>query len=318
MAATASTIGDRLPQRPRWADMRDSSTESMAPPAAPCVDSQASYQCTMSQDSFDGGSSRADLHHKFLANANIGANNSFVGRGATSNWADASMSDAVGSGAAASAAPSSHLNAAAPAFVPTTLGGQGTHTPVSHDGPAMPSTVFLPTALPLVGGDGGLGDTEGAVEAAASKRRRMTGKRRRNSTLGDPAAAMGVTPSSAWPVATRRRMEGVEDGEAGDEEAGLPPATEEDWQRRGEKRRLAVATIKASADYTAFVQHRSTAAGKSFGVLAPGTPKAEDRSVSKRSWEAGVMRWRTSLRSWAAAAGVSASSLARKEIPPLD
>eukprot|EP00927_Polykrikos_kofoidii_P047662 TRINITY_DN41932_c0_g1_i1.p1 TRINITY_DN41932_c0_g1~~TRINITY_DN41932_c0_g1_i1.p1 ORF type:complete len:399 (+),score=79.17 TRINITY_DN41932_c0_g1_i1:99-1295(+) len=81
-------------------------------------------------------------------------------------------------------------------------------------------------------------------------------------------------------------------------------ATEEDWQRRAQKRRNAVAITKASPEYNAFLEVRGrgmdrvvhrTCSDTTFVPPAPQTPDPEDRSVSKRRWEEDVRRWRAGL-----------------------
>jgi len=73
----------------------------------------------------------------------------------------------------------------------------------------------------------------------------------------------------------------------------LPEASEEDWQRRLQKRHDIVAIIKETTEYQAFSAHR----GKPRRA-ALRTPSPNDRSVSKRQWEDKVQKWRTALRNW--------------------
>lgn len=71
----------------------------------------------------------------------------------------------------------------------------------------------------------------------------------------------------------------------------LPEASEEDWQRRLEKRHNIVAAIKDTPEYLFLAANRAGA--RSSGLR---TPRPNDRSVSKRQWEDQVHKWRTSLR----------------------
>ena len=66
---------------------------------------------------------------------------------------------------------------------------------------------------------------------------------------------------------------------------GLADASEEDWQRRQETRRAIVASIKDSPEYLALQ-----------ASCRPATPDPNDRTISKRSWETQVMRWRNALK----------------------
>lgn len=74
----------------------------------------------------------------------------------------------------------------------------------------------------------------------------------------------------------------------------LPPkASEEDWQRRLQKRHGIVALIKESPEYHAFAAHRN---GSRRTASMARTPSPNDRSISKRQWEEKVQKWRSALR----------------------
>jgi len=70
--------------------------------------------------------------------------------------------------------------------------------------------------------------------------------------------------------------------------SSLPEASEEDWQRRVQKRHAIVAHIKGTAEY------KSCSAMQR--ASRPITPDPYDRSVSKRQWEGIIVNWRNSLR----------------------
>lgn len=102
----------------------------------------------------------------------------------------------------------------------------------------------------------------------------------KNGAQNDTAEAVAVTAGVAARVAV------------------LPEATEEDWKRRVAKRHGAVASTKATPEYVAHSQRTlqdSSADGREFAAI-PRTPDAEDRGVSKRKWEEDVRRWRAALR----------------------
>mmetsp|Transcript_101038 Transcript_101038/g.184363 ORF Transcript_101038/g.184363 Transcript_101038/m.184363 type:complete len:239 (+) Transcript_101038:80-796(+) len=73
----------------------------------------------------------------------------------------------------------------------------------------------------------------------------------------------------------------------------LPEASEEDWQRRLQKRHNIVATVKETPEYQAFSAHRGATRRATLR-----TPSPNDKSVSKRQWEEKVHKWRTALRNW--------------------
>ena len=84
--------------------------------------------------------------------------------------------------------------------------------------------------------------------------------------------------------------------------------TEEDWQRRLQKRLNAVASTKATAEYAVYLELRArgelptahppgaAAGSENEGPPAPRTPVTNDRTISKRGWEDKVRQWRSSLR----------------------
>lgn len=75
----------------------------------------------------------------------------------------------------------------------------------------------------------------------------------------------------------------------------------DEWLRRNERRRSAVAAIKGKPEYEHMAGLRDTGALPSNEV--PLTPDPDDSTVSKRQWEASVMQWRATLRELAKAVG---------------
>lgn len=82
---------------------------------------------------------------------------------------------------------------------------------------------------------------------------------------------------------------GVPSLDASDEQKGamvyVSNECDEDWQRRLETRRAAVATIKATNEYQAFDRNRQP------------TPDPSNRKLSKRQWEDQMSQWRVAIRS---------------------
>ena len=95
----------------------------------------------------------------------------------------------------------------------------------------------------------------------------------------------------------RRRTE-VEVEVEGDEQAAEHHVrevsiTDEEWQKRNERRLQLVRGSKATLEY----QWMSDMCERGeLGTARPSTPDANDRQLSKRKWEKLVMRWRRSLR----------------------
>ena len=97
----------------------------------------------------------------------------------------------------------------------------------------------------------------------------------------------------------RRRRRIGEDAEQAAEhvrEVSLS-VTDEDWQRRHEKRLRVVDGTKSTLEYQRMSDKRERGE-LSLGTAAPSTPDANDRQVSKREWERLVMNWRMSLRQY--------------------
>eukprot|EP00928_Gymnodinium_smaydae_P016058 TRINITY_DN15989_c0_g1_i1.p1 TRINITY_DN15989_c0_g1~~TRINITY_DN15989_c0_g1_i1.p1 ORF type:complete len:336 (-),score=53.05 TRINITY_DN15989_c0_g1_i1:166-1173(-) len=326
------TLADRLPpNRARWADLRDSSTEDFAGsiPQAPCIDSQASYIQSMSQESLDGGS-RADLHKHFASSMTV---NTGADAAATSSAGPADVDAEQGK-------QRWEPNAAAPEFVPTLPGGVWPPGPRSSAsstaGEARQQTsvpgasgTFRHNGAPRRGPDepnwrSSEAEPGATQSAGATTRRRITRKRGRTAAeaaffaASASAIGPGLASGSTTPMGKRPR---AEDDEASGT-ASAPPATEEDWQRRAEKRRLAVATIKTTAEYQAYDSRRDVIAMRraadGTGMPAPVTPNPDDRSVSKRSWEAAVMKWRSALRHEAALAATDGTERLPQQVAAAD
>jgi hypothetical protein len=68
---------------------------------------------------------------------------------------------------------------------------------------------------------------------------------------------------------------------------------DDEWQRRFEKRKRIVDSIKTTREYGYMSDLRSRG---ELGSQAPSTPRAFDRSISKRKWEEGIKLWKDDLR----------------------
>jgi len=74
----------------------------------------------------------------------------------------------------------------------------------------------------------------------------------------------------------------------------MPPATDEEWETRIQKREKEVVTIKSLQSYRLYVEvfpHDKRSDGD------PKTPDPHDRTVSKRMWKWNVEKWRLQLKS---------------------
>jgi hypothetical protein len=81
--------------------------------------------------------------------------------------------------------------------------------------------------------------------------------------------------------------------------------SDDDWERRVDKRLSAVAITKNSAEYQTMI-HRHGSAQRSGITLSdlPETPQAADRTVSKRRWERQLQQWRAAIKQWCRIEGV--------------
>ena len=81
--------------------------------------------------------------------------------------------------------------------------------------------------------------------------------------------------------------------------------SDDDWERRVDKRLSAVAITKNSAEYQTMI-HRHRSAQRSGITLSdlPETPQAADRTVSKRRWETQLQQWRAAIKQWCRIEGV--------------
>eukprot|EP00929_Paragymnodinium_shiwhaense_P016110 TRINITY_DN12429_c0_g1_i1.p1 TRINITY_DN12429_c0_g1~~TRINITY_DN12429_c0_g1_i1.p1 ORF type:complete len:364 (+),score=68.91 TRINITY_DN12429_c0_g1_i1:71-1162(+) len=140
--------------------------------------------------------------------------------------------------------------------------------------------------------------TRGPVSAGPVR----SSKRPRSEAAGSDApsaasAAQGVTPGAASSAAAADSTEAS---------APLPPATEEEWERRIAKRQRAVKATKDTLEYASWGQGRVS--GDIPPVVIPRTPNFEDRTISKRKWEDEVRLWRAALRDRARALGEPTSA----------
>lgn len=272
MASRPRLLRDSLPRRrPAWADLRDSSSEFLEgspPPPAPVIDSQESYGRMGSMGSLDGGS-RLSLQRQLEEAALLDS-------------PARTIFSAPGAASSGSAPPGSALEARAP-----TLPLLEANEP--------------PEALPGPGGAA----LSNAAETAAATMVAPPPARRRISFKRPPDSRTPVARAGGRTGAVRRRISfgnaaaGEETGVGGSRP--LAEASEEDWQRRAEKRLAAVNAIKDTPEYRTLQVDRALGRGGAGAV--PGTPDPDDRETSKRSWEAKVMQWRNAVKEWSAGSG---------------
>jgi len=80
----------------------------------------------------------------------------------------------------------------------------------------------------------------------------------------------------------------------------MPAASDAEWQARELKRHAAIELVKKTEEYS-----RCLASGRPL----PVAPDASDRSVSKRSWEVEVMKFRDAVKALAKTLGPPAQGV---------
>lgn len=280
MASRGGTIGNRrVADRVCWADLVDSSQDcSRDVPAAPIVDDSYDTPST-AVEAKDGINSRfqsvlkqGPLDFTFLLNKE-GVNNT-----SCPDTIEEDMMEDVGASSSTAPPPSLPLNASATAFVPMSSQNRLSPQPSS---PEMPP----PSALPASTGQKtrrirGKRPAPGAVQPVQAPAKKQKAKDKevqpleRDSGLHQPSRFRSERCLAVPPTDT------------------VPPATEEEWQHRINKRQKVVRDIKNSKEYNIYIER------KPEGEESIDEPIAEDRSLSKRRWEYLIQQWRSSIKSW--------------------
>lgn len=95
----------------------------------------------------------------------------------------------------------------------------------------------------------------------------------------------------------------------------IPPATEEEWERRSETRRRSIEIGKDSEEYNSHLERRAQQQNKlDENEQEPLTPDATDRSISKRRWKYEVAMWRDALKKIHSEASVAAKILSSESM----
>eukprot|EP00927_Polykrikos_kofoidii_P062227 TRINITY_DN57030_c0_g1_i1.p1 TRINITY_DN57030_c0_g1~~TRINITY_DN57030_c0_g1_i1.p1 ORF type:complete len:323 (-),score=39.25 TRINITY_DN57030_c0_g1_i1:73-1041(-) len=306
--------GRRSSKRPAWADLADTSNESLPAPAPPpLIDSQASYDVDMSRESLDGGShgDLTTLLDEVVSLEGAGACGKRSGneplrrvrRRASAGECEKTPAGDASTGTTIATEVTCHEwrpNIDAPVFVPMCETSdqaqrEGWTAPTAL--PSCPSVSMTEArSCSMRNRQMDLGKMTPGRKGAASASRARSRKLDTASRFGSiGSGAFGPPPS--WRKRCRSMVRRTSDGiSAKDSPSNGDPV--KDWQRRQEKRRSAVLTIRSSDEY------RSLASARARGVVSmtavPRTPDPDDATVSKRSWEAAVMRWRIGIKQWAA------------------
>mmetsp|Transcript_135794 Transcript_135794/g.378442 ORF Transcript_135794/g.378442 Transcript_135794/m.378442 type:complete len:323 (+) Transcript_135794:77-1045(+) len=301
-ASAGSSLRDVVPLRPRWADLQDSSQENAGDSQPPPPLSQGSYNEDSPEDA-----SRAGLTGRLARAASLAPPAAGATQEPRCADPDTAGAASAGDGSTAQSTPHGHGHRVAPAV----LAGQMPPPP----GPIVAQTLGVAPSAPMAGvtaaitsaPGGGMQANAGAATGLAPLSWRLRAWRRGATAHGQPQAAGGehgalrpVSPPRT-PARRRRRNELEQQSSLqtplGKKLRGPPPQTpdaSDNWPRRLQKRRAAIAAIKRMPEYLASVEGRSNGLVRAEDL--PLTPEPDDCTVSKRQWEAAVMRWRSLLR----------------------
>merc|ERR1712187_985036 len=108
--------------------------------------------------------------------------------------------------------------------------------------------------------------------------------------MGSATASVTNAPVAAQALTSAKRARDSVSSASSQQGSELPL-----WERRVQKRRLAVLAGRTSPEYLAYIQARPRELRRKD---EPVTPNAEDPSISKRTWDDEVSAWRMGLRKW--------------------
>jgi hypothetical protein len=295
------------PGKPRWADLRDSSNETIGPAESPPItDSRDSYGEAADRDLAE--SSRNPLSARLQCSATVSSSapRDFAFLLRPGDLASSSGSAAaVGNGAvvqadrrrAARRGSRVKESLAADADTPSSAASPMRSVDLGYDGGPSDFSFLLEgrrtsdlrdeaMRIGEEDEDGDVGNSMTPVSsAAAAPRRRITRKRRQASSNLDPGGK-------------RVCEEGhVEQAQAEAADLAEIGASEESVQHRLKKRQALIEVVKQSPEYRAFAECRDRM-GAGLTIPVPKTPDGMDRTLSKRRWEDEVRLWRLALRHW--------------------
>mmetsp|Transcript_7680 Transcript_7680/g.16889 ORF Transcript_7680/g.16889 Transcript_7680/m.16889 type:complete len:331 (-) Transcript_7680:19-1011(-) len=315
-----ATIGERLGRnRAAWADVYDSSEH--------LDDSQPQEPPPVVEDTYESQGLPDDLPGAMSSRVSL----QVPGRSSsTMSVADDNMGIDGSASAAAPPAAAASMNPSAAPFVPRASGGQTLQEVVSA---ATTSAEYAPTrgsrtkrpswsagALQpqrAFKRSRGMGNLEEVDEMEATRSLSSGGssglptphrqpaqepspprgsparggpapqQAQRPATLQEPSPPRGSPPrtSPARGSVPQAQPRAAVDGEE---------PTEEDWQRRIDKRRSAISNFKETADYKEYSTARDE--GDESAMQVPRTPDPDDRELSKRTWESQVAGWRNAVK----------------------
>lgn len=301
-----ATIGERNSvdgARRAWADLRDSSVEDLqdSPPVPTPLLHTDSYIETPEQSFDDFGGSAVNNMRGLMDSEELPA-------------APQSAATSLPVARRAAGASAWRPNLAAPEFVPTL-------SPVGSPATGAAGTPAAARAAEEAAREAAF--PERSPSASSASRTRIRGKRRVQTATARPEPLskrprsnvdMEPQNSNATPAASSAsgRCEEASSGRSPPRSAPDVGGTDEDWQRRHEKRLNVIQSIKTTLEYEAMATLRSQGA---LAGAAPTTPDANDRQISKRKWEAEVMHWRNDLRHYTRAPSAVATP-ARSSVSP--
>jgi hypothetical protein len=307
-----------VPRRERWADLVDTSNESLqdSPKPGPPLTADESY-CSQAGEVDNPQQGGSSLTQRMRQGASLESSpskefssfvKSLVAPDQACEGGESRFGLSSGSSIGTALRPSSaswQPNVAAVEFVPA-LHANGS-------GPAAAAALAPPADLSFH-----MQDVQPQPYASESGgvRRRITrkrptfmnsgdGKRPRADSKTTSASAASLVQPGVYLEACASSASATATPPISQSDAQVQEVSEEDWVRRLQKRRNAVASTKLTPEYLEFASMRARgqrplqAESEDAALSSPRTPEPDDRTVSKRRWEELVRTWRAGLRRWA-------------------
>jgi len=286
MAAIASASGNgtvgcgfAVPRRASWADMEASDNESEDEIVAQDICREASVSESTETKPPSGSSSKELLHIfrelKLRGSSDADTEAGTSGRSDSGSEAVAEVAE-VAEVRGLESTTSWEPNVAAPDFVPT----QSMDCQLVGFCQVVCESAILFARKPEASPAGGCMNFRAAG---------MLGGNRGVHT-GSPMASQSPSAIKLSPrqIASRSTRSFTEEAVPASSQAGIPEATEEDWERRTERRTLSVKIRKESPEYRLYFEKKLK---KESEVDAPLAPDPTDRTISKRKWKYFLQQW---------------------------
>lgn len=276
-----------VPSRPRWCDVKGSSSESLndSPPVPLlAANSFDSYCEAPDQDLAENSDSMLNQRMGQVGSTTPMKSTNFIDdrKNCEVSMVEHSNVNEVGADSV-----TAKKNRVSTALHPNSI--NPANSPVAKMAAAHTDFSIFIDSVAMTPVTGRVQDgTDRAFVQASPAKRRIGRKRNQSATTPMAQAPMQKHPRAGESSASINKCM------APNATCSLPKPSEKDWLRRIEKRKAAVVIVKASQQYKAYQQ--ITSQTNLLDLHAPRTPDPTDRAMSKRQWEEEVRLWRLALR----------------------